>query len=118
MPIQRRRNEVGVFSTCSALLDDPISNQPRVLGLARTLQGPGTRVRKSGMAVQKGVLAERNRFADFVSLWTEKAMRIPLFFFCRLLHSAFRGECFSPIGSASLFEVHSWGHRGFLCSTR
>ena len=46
----------------------------------------------NGMAVQEGILADRNRFADFVG---------------RPVHSAFRGECFFPAGSASLFKVRS-----------
>ena len=65
-----RSRDVEINSECptlySASLDDAFSNQPRrVVGLARTLQSWGTRVRTYGMAVQEGVLAERNRFADF-----------------------------------------------------
>ena len=42
----------------SASLGDPVSNQPRrAVGLARTLQSSGTRVRKHDMAVQEGVSA-------------------------------------------------------------
>ena len=75
-----RSRNVGINSVCSALqsasLDDALFHHPtRAVGLAGSLQSLGKRVRKYGMAA--GVLAERNRFADFeIALYSEKAMRI------------------------------------------
>ena len=65
MPVQGRRNQFRV-QHCIERHWAAVSNQPRrAVGLARTLQSSGTRVRKYEMAVQEGVSVERNSFADF-----------------------------------------------------